>query len=98
MEEMLDSRKVVERAWLENGISNVLVDAREVDALPTTIRLFTFGSTFRESKVPPFARFAIVPSIAVREDIQFLETVMVNRSLKARMFDTIDAALDWLKA
>ena len=94
---MLESRADIERVWREQEIARVLVDGREVTSLPNTLRLFEFGSSFCKSDTPSSVRFALVPSPAVRNDADFLETVMRNRGTVARRFDTIAAAIDWLK-
>lgn len=79
----------------QRGFSRVLVDASRETSLPNSLPLHQFGSALSEDAT--VIKFAVVFSEVVREDLRFLETVMQNRGMQVRLFNSRDEALAWLK-
>ena len=77
----------------ESGVSEVLVDLRELVNAPPTIEIYQFAS-----ELPTSLQIGILFPDALAEDMKFLETVAFNRGRNIQMFDTEAAALEWLGA
>lgn len=94
--ELYQSLEKVLELRRETGFSKILVDASKETSFPTTFPAFEFGSEladrFRGTK------FALVISPSTREELAFLETVIVNRGGIIRSFPTSESALEWLKS
>jgi hypothetical protein len=98
VEDMRESLSQIDALSEEHATGKVLIDARELKAMPRTMSLFDFGRQLAETPFSRPMRFALVPSSSVREDVAFLETVSRNRGVEARAFPSREAALEWLSA
>jgi hypothetical protein len=97
-DELARSRKEVSDIMHEQGIRKVLVDARDLTTLPSTFPLFLFGKSFAEADILRTMMMAVVKSKKTTKDVTFIETVARNRGVDMRIFDSMDAAIDWLTA
>jgi hypothetical protein len=95
MEDLLGSLAQVVKIHRERGIARALVNAAGETSLPGTTQLHEFGSEL--ARQARSIRFAIVVSRVVKEDLVFAETVMQNRGVVIRVFDSVQPALDWLQ-
>ena len=78
----------------ERGLTKVLVDATGDTSLPSTLPVFEFGAELAGGVRG--MRFAIVANAKVREDLDFMETVVRNRGGQMKMFESTQDALAWL--
>jgi len=79
----------------DRGLNKVLVDGTAVTSYPSTLPIFEFGSQIARSLMGVKMAIAITPE--TRGESAFFETVTQNRGGIVRVFDTLDAALAWLK-
>jgi hypothetical protein len=79
----------------KRGLSRIFVDASRGTSLPNTLPLHQFGSML--SKDAMTLKFALLVNNQVRKDVHFLETVMRNRGMEVKMFDSREEAMAWLR-
>src|SRR5688572_3392548 len=88
---------------VRDRICRVLVDGLEVTGEPTTIERFFYGkfaaaavsiSVGRDASDNP--RFAYVLKHPVLDPMRFGENVAVNRGMKVKAFEDLEAARRWL--
>jgi hypothetical protein len=88
--------KAVTAIRQERGLTRVLVDATAKVSSPSTVSVFEFGSELaehiRDMKV------AVAGSTERDPELGFLQTVTANRGAHLHIFESVDAALTWLKA
>jgi hypothetical protein len=97
-QELTSSREEVSEIIRERGIKKVLVDACDLTSLPSTFPLFLFGKSFADEDILRTMMMAAVTSEKTTKDVAFIETVARNRGVEMRIFDSTDAAIDWLTA
>ena len=92
--DMTRSVTEVKRLHEETGLRSVLVDTRDLTALPNVTDMFELVQSF-----PRGMRIAvlIVPNSEALAELQFGETVAQNRGIDVRLFESDVEALDWLK-
>lgn len=93
-EDLISSLETIIKISENKDFLKVLVDAREQSSLPSPITLFKFSQKLSESF--RHIKHAIVVSDSTPEDINFIETVAVNRGSNMQIFNSIDAAVSWL--
>ena len=86
-------KKVVEIQQI-TGLKDLLVDATNQTSLPATFPLFDFGSKLAATLRG--TRIAIVSSPGTHMDLEFLETVIVNRGGQIKVFNSFEDAYAWL--
>jgi len=91
------SRDRVAEIIRERGLTEVLVDARELTSLPPTFALFLFGKSFADNEGLRTMKLAGVVSEKTTKDMSFIETVARNRGVAMRIFKSMEAAVAWLK-
>lgn len=92
IEDWIASREKVFQIAQTHGVSQLLVDARELDAAPSILDIFDFGNDW-----PGTIRTAVFVGEKTNEDVMFVETVAVNRFKQMRIFYDEDEALLWLR-
>ena len=80
----------------KRGYTKVFVDASKMDSMPTTLPMFQFGSDMAERVMS--MKYAAFMSPKLLPDMDFLETVTRNRGMQVKMFNSEEAALEWLLA
>ena len=78
----------------KTGLKKVLVDTTKQTKLPTIQVLHRFGKEL--STRARMLKHAVTVSQLPHNDLQFIETVSVNRGVNMRIFDSVDHALAWL--
>jgi hypothetical protein len=92
-DEIARSIAKVREIYSEKGVSKILVDTCKQESLPTTIDIFDLFSTFpREFKLA----ILVKQSQITEEDLDFIETIAVNRAIRMKIFSERDVALEWL--
>jgi len=92
---VVESMDEVNRLSRETGIELLLVDARNVDSMPSIIDVFELTSGFPRS----LKMAVLVPTKGdPAEKLKFGETVGVNRGISVCLFDSESEAIDWLKS
>jgi hypothetical protein len=91
------SRDRVAEIIREKGIKEILVDARDLTSLPPTFALFLFGKSFADDEALRTVKLAAVVSEKTTKDMSFIETVVRNRGVAMRIFESMEAAISWLK-
>lgn len=76
------------------GLKKVMVDATKQTSLPSILDLFQFGTEL--SNRAKALKHAVVVSKQPHEDLDFVETVVVNRGVRMRLFDSVVNAAAWL--
>jgi hypothetical protein len=94
LEDLKQSLETVFKIHREQGLTKVFVDATKETSLPSTFPVFEFGSEL--AKIVRNLKFAVVTSPKMKDIMKFLETVTQNRGVEVQMFDSEDAALEWL--
>jgi len=83
----------IEKILNDSGLFKILVDTREQISMPSTSDIFdlfsNFSSVFRVAMLVKKNQMTI-------KDIQFVETIVQNRSKNVKMFDQKNIALEWL--
>ncbi|MBU8922073.1 MAG: hypothetical protein KOO63_09670 [Bacteroidales bacterium] len=93
-EDLKKSLETVFKIRQEQGLTRVLVDATRETSLPSTPRVFEFGSQLAE--LLRGMKFALATSPETDRDLRFLVTVAINRGAQVSVFDSVDDALVWL--
>ena len=92
-DEVIESLEEVGRVSEETGIERLLVDAGEIDSMPSTIDVFELTSGFPRS----LGMAVLVPDRSdLIEKLRFGENVGVNRGVPVRLFDSLREAVEWL--
>ncbi len=93
-EQMWESISAVRRLQKETGIDRVLVDAGDMELMPSTSEMFMLAKEF-----PRTMKIAVLISKmeSLHESMQFGETVAQNRGANIRLFESKNAALEWLE-
>ena len=94
LEDLKGSLQTVLTLSQARGITRVLVDATRESSLPDTLPMFEFGSDL--ARIVGGLKFAVVRPPALKEDLNFLESVTRNRGAMVRIFSTEAEALGWL--
>jgi len=94
--EMLRSQGEVERLYQENKTTRVLFDTEAVKALPPPYMLYEFVVSLLDVRNPAALRFALLTRVGLKNEMRFVETVAVNRGIRARYFLDRPQALAWL--
>ena len=97
-QDISESQEVVLKYARERNYTKILVDASEETSLPSTMKLFDVGTRISGSDILRTMRFAVVISEDTKDDIAFLETLLVNRGILIRIFHSMDTALAWLSS
>ena len=92
--DLKQSMEEVIKIHQEKGLTRVFIDASKETALPSTYPVFKFGSEL--AQVLQKLKFAVVTSPKLKDILRFLENVTRNRGAQVRMFESEDAALEWL--
>ncbi len=95
-QDIAESRDLVVKLARERNYTRILVDATEETSLPSTMKLFDFGTSISGSDILRIMRFAVVISESTKEDLGFLETILQNRGVQVRIFYSMETALAWL--
>lgn len=84
----------------DRDIRRFLVDNTTLEPTLGAADIYDFPRIYDELAADRAARIAVIssPQDAVRRNLQFYETVCVNRGYNVRLFDTREQALDWLRA
>ena len=88
---VLPFAEVSSEALPDPGPLQVLIDTRRQISSPNTLHLFDFAAS-----LPVALRFAVVVSEALKNDLDFVETVGRNRGKSIRLFADYEQALEWL--
>lgn len=92
IEDWLSSREQVIQLYDEHEAVQLLVDVREQESAPSSFDIFDFGEDW-----PIEIRTAILIGEKTRKEMQFLESVALNRAKQMRTFDNEVDALNWLR-
>jgi hypothetical protein len=98
LEDMLRSRKTIDRIYQERGYTKTLIDAREGVQLPSTVDLFMFGIGLGETFVANVGKFAIVVSEKTRSSLEFIASTARKRGIQMMTFASVKEATAWLQA
>ena len=82
------------RIHQERGLTRGFVDATKVTSYPSAFFIHDFGLQAAESLMG--IKVAIAAPRVQLKDSRFFETVVRNRGANLRLFDSPDAALEWL--
>ena len=82
------------RIHQERGLTRGFVNATKVTSYPPTFAIHDFGS--QAAKSLRGIKVAIATPPGILNDSGFFETVVRNRGVNLRVFDSPDAALAWL--
>jgi hypothetical protein len=92
-----ESFQRVKQLCQEHKLHRVLIDYREVEALPDTHELFNLGQRFAEI-MDRTIRFAVIQASGqILKDEHFFETVVRNRGCEFRLFTERADAEAWLE-
>jgi hypothetical protein len=86
---------MMEEAYKNTGINNILVDTTKQKELPDVFQLLDIFS-----ELPLLFKSALIfnKSQASAKEIRFMETISVNRDKNMRCFYNREQAVDWLKS
>ena len=84
------------QAAVQGACRRVLCDETGSDRKSGTVDTFE-AAQFIAAQAPRIAQIAIVCKTADFRDASFWETVAVNRGLRVKAFQTLDAANKWLE-
>lgn len=89
-----EARSKVEALIETTGVADVLVDLRKVDSFLDTVEIYEFAADFDSTM-----RIAMLydGDQSVIQDLEFLETVAVNRGNEVSMHVSRQDALHWLR-
>jgi hypothetical protein len=92
-EDITSSIRQIQQIQEETGISRLLVDTTRQDILPGPIEIFEIFSVYpREIKTA----LLVDRSQATARDVEFVETVALNRGKQVRVCYDREEALRWL--
>jgi hypothetical protein len=94
IEDLRTSMRRVAELHKEQGLNKVFVDATKETAFPPTVPTFEFGTELAQAMID--LRIAVITSEKMKNVIRFLETVAQNRGAQVQIFDSEEAAFDWL--
>jgi hypothetical protein len=94
IDELRASLADVKRIREERGVNRLLVDASEETSLPSTMPVYDFGVDLSETLRG--MTIALVKSPATTSALHFLESVVLNRGVALRTFESVEPALAWL--
>ena len=97
LEEVESYGMAVIQAAIENRVTHILCDERQLEYALGTFDIFE-SARFIAEHVPSLAKTAIVSGSNESQDVAFWETVAVNRGLHVKMFKDFDSAETWLLA
>ena len=92
IEDWIASKEMVVQLHDTHGVFQLLVDVSELETAPPILDIFDFGQAW-----PHTIRAAILFGEKTNKDLQFVETVAVNRGKQMRIFYDEDEALLWLR-
>ena len=78
-----------------SSVTRVLCDERNLEYRLDTVDTYKSAEYIAEH-APRIARIAIVTALEQSEEIDFWETVMVNRGMTIRVFTNLEDARTWL--
>jgi hypothetical protein len=89
-----EAREKVDLLIEKTGVADVLVDLREADSFLDTVEIYEFAADFDSSM-----RIAMLYDAdqSMFEDLQFLETVAINRGNDFSMHASRQEAVRWLR-
>jgi hypothetical protein len=79
----------------KHGCSKFVFDMRDARISGSTMAIFEAGRAPADKNMPRDFKIALVYS-KVTEDDKFMETVLVNRGYKLRVFESLERAVDWM--
>lgn len=92
---VIESMKKVCSLSESTGIMSLLVDAREIDSMPSVVDVFELTRDFpRNLKIAVLLPRKDDPA----EKLQFGENVGYNRGIPVRLFKSKSDAVEWLKS
>jgi hypothetical protein len=92
---VIESMKKVCSLSESTGIMSLLVDAREIDSMPSIVDVFELTCDFpRNLKIAVLLPGKDDPA----EKLQFGENVGYNRGIPVRLFKSKSDAVEWLKS
>ena len=92
IEDWISSLEQVMQLHETHGVFQLLVDVRELEIAPSIMDIFDFAEAW-----PDTIRAAVLFGEKTNIDVQFVETVAVNRYKQMRIFFDEDEALLWLR-
>ena len=92
--DIIDSINKIEGFFKESGINKVLVDTTTQEQMPGTVGIFKLFSTMPKAYIYVLL---VKENQLTEEDLQFAETVAVNRGVQMKIFYDREKALKWLK-
>jgi len=98
IEDMVRSRKTVDRIYQERGYTKLLIDAREELQLPSTVDLFMFGIDLRETFIANVGKFAVVVSEKTKAGLELIAATARRRGIQMMTFASPNEATGWLLA
>ena len=98
LEDMLRSQKTVDRIYQERGYTKTLIDAQDEVKLPSTVDLFIFGISLRETFIANVGKFAVVVSEKNRTSLEFIAATARKRGIQMMTFSSVREATGWLQA
>ena len=94
-DDILGSIEKIKRIQTDTGVDKLLVDTTRQEKLPDSVDIFEIFSAY-----PRTIKTALLlnPTQATAEDVEFVETVALNRGKKMKALDDRERALQWLAA
>jgi len=80
----------------EKNINKVIVDQLEATSFPINVPNFNLGSD--AAYLLKGMKIAIIPSEAIKYNMEFFEQVAQARGGKIQVFESKDSAINWLEA
>ncbi len=91
------SRREIENLGKEHQIKLVLIDAIDVESLPTKVSLSVFMDSFFDTEILKKTKFALLTCKERWNDFQYIEKFSVEREFSVKVFLSRQKALEWLK-
>jgi hypothetical protein len=91
------SRREIENLGKEHQIQSVLIDAIDVESLPTKGSLSIFMDSFFDTEILKKTKFALLTCKERWNDFQYIEKFSVEREFPVKVFLSRQKALEWLK-
>ncbi len=91
------SRGKIESLSKENQIKSVLIDAIDVESIPTKASLSAFMDSLFDTEILTKTKIALLTCKERWIDFQFIETFGAEREMPVKVFLSRQRALEWLK-
>jgi hypothetical protein len=97
VETMMESVKQFMKLSTIHSCESILIDATRVKSLPSTTKLYSFGTELLNIPNINNLRFSFAISDDISESFRFFNNVLANRGLNIHTFKDLGKAKDWLQ-